>query len=109
MKNTVAKRAIKNMILSAIIVLPLQLNTEILPKGDIGFASDSNTKTLAMEEKGCYNTEELRIVIEIKSGLASPLFSVQEVVICYVKTGDIRGEDGTPSRFHCGAVWCGNL
>lgn len=50
MKNTVAKRAIKNMILSAIIVLPLQLNTEILPKGDIGFASDSNTKTLAMEE-----------------------------------------------------------
>lgn len=35
-------------------------------------------KTLAMEEKGCYNTEELRIVTKIKSGLASPLFSVQE-------------------------------
>ena len=31
-----------------------------------------------MEEKGCYNTEELRIVTKIKSGLASPLFSVQE-------------------------------
>ena len=33
---------------------------------------------LAMEEKGCYNTVELGIVTEIKSGLASPLFSVQE-------------------------------
>lgn len=50
MKHTVANKAIKNMVLSAIVLLPFQLNTGIIPEGNIGLASDSNTKTLAMEE-----------------------------------------------------------
>ncbi len=50
MKNTMAKRAMKNMVLSAIVLIPLQINTGILPEGNIGFTSENNTKTLAMEE-----------------------------------------------------------
>lgn len=50
MKHTVANKAIKNIVLSAMVLIPLQLNTGLLPEGNIGIASDGNTKTLAMEE-----------------------------------------------------------
>lgn len=48
MKKILATKAIRNMLLSAIVLIPLQLNTEILPSGNLGGKNSEAVK--AQEE-----------------------------------------------------------